>query len=152
MSQELSNADVLFLLYPVQQLIHWFTGMSFTWMPEFGYVHNEGLVRINQSCSGFIFLNVLLLLAFKTLFLNGKQLPIGRKITFALAVAPLAYLTCTLVNTSRVLLGIQTRRFALENSWFPGSFAHELFGIFYLLLFAGAFYFLLQKTVQAWKR
>ena len=150
-NEYLSNDNVKFLLTPIQAIVTSSTGVGFNYNSVYGYIQTDGLIRINKSCSGFIFLNVLLSIGLITLFQNNSFKNSLQKVflmggfTFGLA-----YITCLISNSSRIILGIKMQMFSIDNSWFPNHFLHDTIGIIYFLMFSVLFYLLLQKTFQSW--
>ena len=147
----LNNDDVQFLIYPVKVITEYVNGIGFYYDSSFGYIHDNGLIRINKSCSGFIFINILISIIACTMFMNVKPkqrlssfIPIGIIAVF------FAYLASIIANTSRVILGIKLHQFSLVHAWFPGNFAHELFGVLYFFIFSILFYILIKKLIHSW--
>lgn len=151
LNQHLSNDHVKFLLYPAQEFIHYTSGKSFEYFVEYGYVQSDGLIRINKSCSGFLYLNVLIILGVAAIILNKHVKNKEGKTFFVLLFSLLlSYIVCLIVNCSRIVLGIRMQNFSNFHSWFPNHFAHEMFGIIYFLLFAIVYYLVIKKIVKAW--
>ncbi|MBL4586239.1 MAG: exosortase K [Flavobacteriales bacterium] len=149
-NRSLSNDQLQFILYPIQLFVSFFENSQFQYLSEFGYVQTDGLIRINASCSGFLFLNVLiavgvfLVLRLTTLF---KWYSLIIRIFFVLI---LAYLFAVGVNSSRILLSIDLLHVAQNFSWFPNHFVHEAFGIFSFLVFSSLYYIAVKQMLKRW--
>lgn len=150
-NNSLKNEDLKFLLYPIQFIVSLSTGIPFKYYSEYGYVQIDGLIRINNSCSGFIFFNVLISIGYVTLYLKGLASSGFKKIFAIFIIVPvLSYLMIIIANTSRIILGIKLQLFSLNNSWFPNHFIHEIFGVMYFLIFSIIFYLIIHKTINTW--
>lgn len=147
----LTNDNVIFLLHPIQIIVKSVTGVPFEYFSEYGYVQTDGLIRINKTCSGFIFLNVLTTIGYVTLYLFNKQITSTQKKLFSIVAVPvLAYLTCLISNSSRVIFGIKMQLFANDHSWFPNHFIHETFGVLYFIITCVLYFLLIQKIFVRW--
>jgi len=147
----LSTEDLKVLTYPISVIVSLFSGYSFVFDPNIGYVRNDHLVIINNSCSGYMFLNVLLVLSsyYFVKTYQGKGNLKSKLIKMTL-VGFSTYFICVFVNSSRVLLG--TTLFPLHQSygWIPYHYLHELSGILYFLMFAVLFHITINKPIKSW--
>jgi exosortase K len=147
----LTNDLLLFLLYPISSIVEFTTGVPFNYFSEYGFVQIDGLVRINKTCSGFIFLNVLLAISYLTIHLGirSKKTPL-KNIVLSCGIVFLAYLTCLITNSSRIILGIKTKQFSIGHNWFPNNYIHEITGILYFFISSILFLLLIQKIQTKW--
>lgn len=147
----ITNDDIKLLIYPVKVIAEYVNGVGFHYDSFYGYVQDNGLIRINKSCSGFIFINVLISIAACSIFMNTKpKQQISSILSLGAIAVLIAYIISIIANTSRVILGIKLHQFALNNTWFPGNFAHELFGILYFFFFSILFYIIIKKIIHSW--
>ncbi len=149
-NRSLSNDQLQFILYPIQLIVSYFEGSQFKYLSEFGYVQTDGLIRINGSCSGFLFLNILISVG---VFLVWKSMELFKWSYFLTRtpfVLAMAYSFAIIVNASRILLSIDMLQISQHFSWFPDQLAHEALGIFSFLVFSSLYYLAVKKILEKW--
>lgn len=147
----LTNSNLQFLLLPTKSLISFISGYQFSFQEDFGYVEQSHRFRINKSCSGFIFLNLLLSVAFLLLNLRLKAtISLFKKLILSFITFLLAYTICLICNSSRILIGIKMQQFSMNNSWFPNIFLHEVIGIIYFGFSVVIFSLKINQLIKKW--
>lgn len=147
----LSNDLLKFLLHPIKIIVNGMTGVPFNYFSEYGYVQVDGLITINKTCSGFIFLNVLIAIAYiATRTVDFKKNTPFKNFYLSLLTVFSAYFICLLSNSSRIILGLKMQLFSINHSWFPNNIAHEVMGVLYFFIFSILFFLLIQKIRLSW--
>lgn len=147
----LINDNLYFLLFPISSIVEYTSGVPCNYFSKYGFVQVDELVRINKTCSGFIFLNVLIGISYLVIRLGiTKENSLIKNILLSSTYIVLAYFTCILTNSSRIILGIKMKLFSLNHSWFPGSFMHEITGILYFFISSTLFLLLILRIHTKW--
>lgn len=147
----LTNDNLYFLLSPISSIVEYSSGVPSIYFSEYGFVQVDELIRINKTCSGFIFLHVLIGISYMAVRLGiTKEKSLLINIIRSSIYILLAYFSCLLTNSSRIILGIKMKQFSLNHSWFPSAFMHEITGILYFFIAATLFLLLILRIHTKW--
>lgn len=141
--KSLKTNDLLFILAPSAKLVSFFGGYAMEWSDLSGFQIVGKNIRIEKSCSGFVYLGMLYLLLTYSFGKNWNYYK--TKIQWVIFSIPLAFLFVVGVNAARIITGIGIETFSLQNTWFPNKLFHEFIGIIYFLFGMSAVYLLLDK-------
>ena len=139
----LRTDDLLFILAPSAKLVSFFGDYQMEWSDLDGFQIVGKNIRIEKSCSGFVYLGMLYLLITYSFGKNWNYYK--TKIHWVILSIPLAYIFVVVVNTARIITGIGIETFSLQNTWFPNKLFHEFIGIIYFLFGMSAVYLLIDK-------
>lgn len=141
--KSLRTDDLLFILAPSSKLVSFFGGYAMEWSNVEGFQIIGKNIRIEKSCSGFVYLGMLYLLL---TYLFGKNWNHYKtKIHWVILSIPFAFFFVVAVNAARIITGIGIETFSLQNTWFPNKLFHEFIGIIYFLFGMSAVYLLIDK-------
>lgn len=127
-------------LKPVSLLISFFTGASFQFNGEEGYLFNSLNIAIERSCSGVnFFVLSFCMITFSSLPFH----PTAKQKAYVLLLSVIACWGVTIVaNSSRILVAINALKWSKHYPWLSTDQAHLAQGVFTYLSFLIAFYFL----------
>lgn len=141
--------DLSFLLSPISQLVSLFTGLSFVFDVEQGYLATNNLIVIDKSCSGINFF----LLTFSLLifwFIRHFRNLLHQLLFFFTALVS-TYLFTVLVNAFRITVAVKLLALKDALPWVDTDLFHLLEGILFYAFFLVGFYLLVQKLVGRYK-
>ena len=139
------KAVMIWLLWPVKNLVGFFTGIYFIFDSACGYVSYDRLVIISNRCSG---LNFFIIAVFLSVFmdLTNEKTAYNRIISILIFIAA-SYMLTVVANTTRIsvsiFLGYYKPHFEFLSQ--ARSWVHEALGTFVFLLFLLSYYFVLTK-------
>lgn len=144
--KNLSAEHLKWLLKPTSKIVELSLGVTSNWIPSKGYKLNELPIIIEKSCSGFMYLNIMLLLSAILIYLGKTNYK--RNVLKIAALPMIIYSAVILINSFRIITSIGIEKASNNFSWFPDKMAHEFIGVFYFLLGLFGSYFFLQKLIH----
>lgn len=134
-----SSDDLIFLLYPTDQLVCILKGSHSSYIPNSGYFHIDLNILIEKSCAGFNFFILFFLISYITCLKHISHsnrrwslLPICLLISYLLTIA---------VNASRIITAIALKS---KFNFIEISSSHQIQGTFIYLFFLLLFYSILK--------
>ncbi|MEZ4287485.1 MAG: exosortase K [Polyangiales bacterium] len=130
-----SAHELRWILFPLQTLVHWFTGVNFVFETE-GYVSTEKNFVIAPVCAGVNFL--LIVFASLSIGFVDRYIDTIKSLAWIVSSFAFAYVSTVIVNAVRISLSIQSISFGNTNDGLThqlvGSaiYCMALFGIFAL--------------------
>lgn len=141
-TQTTSN-DLIFLLYPTDQLVCIFKGSHSNYIPNSGYFHSNLNILIEKSCAGFNFLILFFLISYITCLQHIKS---SNERWYLLPICfVISYLLTIIANASRIIISIL---FKLKFTFLDNSSLHQLQGTFIYLFFLLFFYLILKHYLN----
>jgi exosortase K len=141
--RQLTTPDLKFILAPTATIVELFTGIDNVWIEGEGYKLIDYPIRIEKSCSGFIYLNMIILLSAIMYIRKWQSFKSKKAIVYLTPV--FAYLFVIVVNSLRIITAIGLEKISDKHSWFPNVLLHELVGGFYFLLGLVLIYLIIEK-------
>lgn len=139
----LSVEELQFLLYPIQKSVYLFTGISFEYIENEGYVSSVNAIIIDESCSGISFFIISFSLCLILCFKKRNFMQWFKYAFFALIIS---YFITIIVNSFRIILSIKLIPFEEHFQLLSTATFHQIFGgIIYLFSLLIFYYFLSQK-------
>lgn len=141
---QLSVDKLLFLLYPTNVLVSFFTSSTASYVQSSGFFHPDLNILVEKSCAGFNFLILCFLINYLTCLQNLVK---TTKRWVALPICLLSsYILTIAVNASRIIIAISlggTKTFLSNTPNF-----HQLQGTFIYLFFLLLSYLILKQLLN----
>jgi|JI7StandDraft_1071085.scaffolds.fasta_scaffold03860_4 exosortase K len=131
--------DMLWIIKPTAIFTSVFTAQSFQYISGEGYYFADSDIIINKSCSGIVFLMVVVCC---TAFSWASYTHIKGGFSIWVVLLGTSYLLTVFVNSSRIMLDM----FLKKNLLLPvNDFIHEALGVAVYLIFLFSYYLLLYR-------
>ena len=138
--------DLRWILEPTVFISGLFTGISFLFNSELGYINPEQNIIIDEGCAGLNFLVIVITMACFTLLTKNLNKELKKLQIFFLWIRLIciSYGATIIINASRITISIFLKKILKEVTDY-GSRQHMIEGIFIYVSGLIAFYFLLEK-------
>lgn len=140
------SSSLNFILAPVTKIVETFTGISFYYMPDGGYLSLDGAIEIGAGCAGINFLVIL----FCTLIFSfiGQFCGTIKKSAVFPVFLIFSYIITIIVNTFRIVTSISISKF--NEAWLglDNVLLHKITGALVYFFFLALCYIGMSKFIS----
>lgn len=141
-----SSNQLLFVLWPIKQIVSLFHNGVFIYSETLGYVSNKLGIIIGTSCAGIDFMLILFAMLCFTYIHYIKSSK--NKIIYFIALFPITYFTGMLINSFRIITSITIQQVTFLTQITSPEVIHNVLGMLIFICFLLIINYIFSKIIR----